>query len=615
MMKKILYMILLCVLVFTFTACNAKPPVTDENGEGDSAEGGSTDKNDASNTDGTDNNDSSGDGSADGGDNSTDDNEKENTDDNDNDHTCFPDYYDWLNDICYDDTELILQLTKCDNANQLSSGCERYLEGNTNDDEDIDRYVDERNSNAERSTHLKINYTYVDNTYANYGATKNIKRIVTETNNKNQDTPDIYCNFVTDIVCASLFGSLAHIKSLTYGAEQDMLGINYFDETAPGYMTELMTSLSLSLDKLYVIASDYFIDIIRSVYIVPVNVSVFNEIAANDSKLPDYTNDGIKDINDLFEEVKDGGWTYDRVADYAAAAYKPSVPDGTDTDSAVGRLGFALAKNELSAAGMIYSSGIKIIDKHFDNVELKYDYSYLRENPELAGLAGKLSTLMSMDGIKCITRNDASAVGVTGASSELAAIRKQFASGNVLFGGITLLGSLEHPEYQQMNKTGGGGFAILPVPVYNSAVSPIDPQIHDTARVGAIAGCTAKFAQCTAFIQYQATASIDIFNEYSDKFFTYEASGALDGNLEAVQFIRENLTDSFDKVFEDATYYFYPRSLGTPANRWYALICNAEYAMSDIEFGDNYASLVNDKRLGLLELIHDAESGQIHFPQ
>ena len=51
----------------------------------------------------------------------------------------------WWDDISYDETNLIFQMTHCSNQDELSSGCERYLAGESDDNGEIDKLVDMRN--------------------------------------------------------------------------------------------------------------------------------------------------------------------------------------------------------------------------------------------------------------------------------------------------------------------------------------------------------------------------------------------------------------------------------------------------------------------------------------
>ncbi len=578
----LLLVLIMCFSTFALTACSKDE--TPDSGNTDDTNNGNDDTNNPSEDDGEDD--------------TTNPSGPPTFGDGEHDDTA------WWEEITYDDTELLFQMTLCDNNQELPSGCERYLAGASANNEDIDKLVDERNDLAESLTFVTVKYSYVDNVSTTYGFTQNIERIYNEVSNKNQTTPDMYCNFMTDMLCTSLLGSFANVRSRVRGSEQDQYGVNYFDLDDPGYMSDLMSSLTLSTDKIYVIASDYFLDLIRAFFVVPVNVIRYNEIAAKDQNLEDYTMDGVKDINDFFEEVKQGKWTYARVAEYAAAAYKPG--DGNTGDEAINdQLGFVLAHNGLPAAGMVYTSSVVVIHKEWQKDEGKFNYWFPDENPDLVDLANALSALFKKTGVKCVTAADASTVGET---TPLLGVRKQFTTNKILFGGVILVGSLEYPEYQKMKEGNSGGFGVVPVPVYvyDEEKAPDEQyltQIHVVGRAGGIAVSTRKFAQCTAFLHYQSAHSTEILNQYYDYNLTYDTAGGLDGNIEMLEYIRDNVRTSFDKLFEDAIGFFYKTvNENSDQNRWHTLICNSYYEMDNM--GDVYESLIGNKKQSLVDLIN-----------
>ena len=457
----------------------------------------------------------------------------------------------WWNDITYNNTQLIFQMTDNSQMEELESGCRRYLSGEKPGNQDIDRYVAERNENAYQNTNVTVKYNYYPDDSANtHGFAKNITLITEECMNRTDASADMYCNFMTDLLVCSLKGSFANLYSRLHG-EGDYTGKNYFNLSNPGYMGELMGSLSLSTDKVYVVASDYFLDLIRAFFVVPVSVNLYNSIA-NDM-IEDFSGDGVKDVNDFFYEVKNGDWTYARLLQYAAKVYKASG------DAAAGEqigdvLGFALGKNGLPAAGLIYTSDAVIINKEWKNETQTYEYSYPAENETLYKVVDAIGNLVQGTGVMYVTNADA---GKVGENTPLKGIRNRFTSNNLLFGGIILVGSLEYSVYQNMKEGDNGGFGVVPVPVYekmegDKVATQYKTQIHVVGRAGAIAKKTTKFVQCSAFLQYQSSNSTHILNEYYDFNLTYDIADGLDGNVDMLKYIRSNVRTSFDKLFEDA---------------------------------------------------------------
>ena len=460
------------------------------------------------------------------------------------------------------------------------------------------------------------------------------------TNTKDDSTPDMFCNFMTDMLCASLKGAFANLYSRSRGTRYidiDAKGEIDFDDDyfESGYMDDLMASLTLSLDKIYVVASDYFIDLIRAFFIVPVNRYLFDSIAG--ATIADLNGDGKKDINDLFVEVRNGDWTYDRVITYADKIYRD---DNTNSTQDLGdRLGFAVdGTSGLSAAGLLYTTSVRIIEKEWNqslnNGFGDYEYAYPEENEGLYALSDALTNLFSQTGIIAVKAKENSMYG----NSALNQIRNRFASDKILFGGVCLLGSLSYDEYQDMKGT-GKGFGIVPVPLYHQYKTSLTAedayagctlqngivvdaegtpvkdeyltQIHVVGRAGAIAQCTEKFTQCTAFLQYQSTHSSQILDDFYEYELMYSISDtSIAGNMDILRYIRSNVRTSFDKLFEDAVGFFYSSISETSVQaRWHAILLgNEAYGSADTPFRrtnmrEIYQSLRDQKQIYLTQLV------------
>lgn len=511
----------------------------------------------------------------------------------------------WWENIKYDDTTLLFKMTNCDNTKELSSGCEQYLAGKfdaSNQEDPINDLITQRNSDAYEYTRVTVNYDYYPNEQSLYGFSRARNAIFDEIMSNSSATPDMYCNWMTDLLICSLKGCFANLYSRNYGAG-DYQGNNHFNLKNDGYMADLMGSLTLSTQKIYVIASDYFIDLIRAFFVIPVNVTLFNSIAQ--AMYPDVTN---PTIDTFFEEVKpcdctnydsstkchhktdanvvdgtytacpDGGWTYDRLMQFSEKIYQAS---GTDNKESINdRLGFALGANGLPAAGLIYTSSVTIINKEWDAAANKYNYSYPTTNEDLYALVGKISDMMNTPGIYFATAADANSLNYEGEKSALLGIRNQFISNKMLFGGIVLVGSLEYPEYQNMKTPERGGFGVVPVPVYKAGDDYLT-QIHVVGRAGAIRYNTSKFVQCSAFLHYQSSNSQEIKDDYYEYTLVHGAAGgpnSVEGNVEMLQYIRQNVRTSFDKLFEDAIGFLYEDVIPDSANnRFHTLLSDNGY--------------------------------------
>ena len=564
-----------------------------------------------------------------------------------------------VNDIYpWKTTNLIYQLTDNSNSQELPSTCRRYLAGDLDGFEDdastIDDWVSDRNDEALEHANVTVSYEYLPDTDS-YGWGKNITLISEEVQAKEAGRPDIYCNFVYDMVAASLLGSFANLKSSTmYKDGHELAGIehNYFTfvnpdddtevdeygeylDTGKGYMYEYMRSLTLSKWKMYCLSSDYFTDMVRAFLIVPVNIGLLETLEAdmeneglyNSNRYETIGEDGKEETNytieDFYQLVTDMEWNYNTLAAFSAAiTIEGEGDDGTDLRDTVG---FALGSaSGLPASGMLYTTSITIIDREYDVAKGDYTYSYpyayqvsgdqfaMSEegtHDELITFCENLSNLFKQPGIIAVDNTQTQGYG----SDALLAIRSRFASDKVLFGGVICLGSLEYDVYKEMNGEGRTGYGIVPVPLYranyvdengDTKVDKYLTQIHNIGRIGAISYTTEKFSQCTAYLNYQSTHSTDILNEYYDYKLQYDVVGQeVKGNVEMLKYIRENVRSAFDKAFEDALGRFYSTTDDQAmAEQWHTMIKNSQFKINGADMTQYYDSLTPKKAWRLYNL-------------
>ena len=520
-------------------------------------------------------------------------------------------------------TKLIYQMTNNSNSEELGSTCQRYLAGDTTGVEDpdtVDTLVKARNAAAASTTKVEIEYSFLPDTQQ-YSWGQNVNTIHQAVLNNAANAPDIYCNFVYDMVAASLKGSFANLLSTTMH-DNDGSGLagsehNYFafeddftmvdNEEGEGYMLEYMRSLSLSKFKLYCLSSDYFTDMVRAFLVVPVNIKMINDITVSaeegqynsdraDALTGDPTPDGKYTIEDFYQLVWDKDWTYQTLMDFSAIySNEGGYAEGQDIGD---RLVFALPVGSgLSVSGMLYTTSITIIDRKYDNDKQDYTYSYPNTktddggdtyrvsgpHDELNEFCDAITNLIRTDGVLAVDDAQAALAGVTGNGAPLKAIRQQFAANKILFGGVICLGSLEYDEYKEMNGNNKAGYGIVPVPLYRGeyekdgqmVTDKYQTQIHNIGRVGAISKTTDKFSQCTAYLNYQSLNSTEILNEYYNFKLQYNVVGTkVTGNVEMLQYIRANVRSSFDKAYEDAIGIFYSTQTAEESRQqqWHTLI-------------------------------------------
>lgn len=460
--------------------------------------------------------------------------------------------YPWADD---DPVQLIFQMTHHSAKQSLDSMCQRYLAGeDSNAVQEIDNMVADRNAMASVETNVNVIYQYYDDT-EQFGWGKTMDTMVREVNSGSTTIPDMYCNFQYDLNGAALKGAFANLKSTKYNYQ----GANYFefledgwyqrydaDEYSVGYMYEYMKSMTLNEDKMYILASDYFIDIVRAFFVVPVHIGILERTGAQITT--DLDGDGKFTIEDFYKEVKGMKWTYNKLIEYSAAVYDDTNNDGAKNLGDT--LGFAVT-NGICPAGMVYATNINIIEWSDEDGH----YAYPDESPQLYTLFDEIRNLIKQTGVVFDLEE------VDGVTAPLR-IRKEFCENKILFGSVILLGALEYTSYQTLKDA--EGFGVVPIPLYYEVEEGSNDTyltaIHNAGRPGAISSATRKFAECTAFLNYQSefrgsdddVDSNDVLTQYYNFKLQYDVADGNAGTVDMLRYIRSNVRSAFDKTFEDS---------------------------------------------------------------
>ena len=534
--------------------------------------------------------------------------------------------------------DLIFQMTDNSNYDELSSGCKRFLSGESDDTGFVVQNAKDRNTDAYNYANVDVTYLYYPNS-SGYGWGSTINFIyMTATSDTEKGRPDIFTNFVYDMVSASLIRSFKNLYNGTYASENVRVGnrLNYFSfakdgkydasytDTGKGYMIDYMRSLTLSEDKMYLVASDYFTDIIRSEYVIPVNVAILESGAIPASSNPadynyDYNRNGIYDFEDLRSLINAGRWSYDSVKAFSNMVYIEGPFDNILDVNASGRYGFALGSGGMGASALLYSSSLKIIDRTVetfpsldpDNPGLiqAYNYYYPETPVQLVEITNSISELFTSPGVAAIEIGVNSTESI---SSEMV-VRNAFARGQVLFGGIVPLGQLEDSKYRDMATNGGKGFGIAPIPLYRTGyqdeygvthAQEYITQVHNTAKVGAIAVKSTRFAQCSAFLDYSSLNSEEVLRAYYDLVLMSDNAYTPDGNIEIADLVRSSLGSAFDKTFEDAIarHAFGSGDSTLNSYKWHNVIYENRFVLEPGAMREFYDSLVDMKNMYLEQI-------------
>jgi predicted small lipoprotein YifL len=497
-------------------------------------------------------------------------------------------------------TDLLYELSEDSNNRELSCFNARYLAGTAGSSgvgysELIDTKVATRNAAALAKTKVNIEYIYLPDA-AGYGWNANTDRIYTLVTSGATDIPDIFCNHAYDMYNTSMKGSFANLLSESYGTGENYFAFknaNYDAATDDlGYFYDYMVASTLSVKKIYCYASDYTTDFLRAMFVTPINLTLLGTISVADST-GDKDGDNDFDVYDFYEMIWDNEWTHETMTKFNAAIY---ADDGDGVADLEDTLGIAINYNNgLPSSGLVYTSSITFVDRTWNETKGDYDYVYPKENAEFDKLATSLTEMLHKTGALVVSTNDEKAI--TGQSKALLGVRQQFSQDKMLFGGVIMVGSLEDAIYQDMEN----GFGIAPLPLYEYVGKSYQTIIHNVAQIVAISVNTAKFAQCTAFLDYMAQNSSEILEDYYYQ-LQYNAAGGATYNVEMLDFLRDHIRDCFDKTIDDAlSRYFRTENQEVTTWTFAGFMSNAQYNVTNCR--EKYAAIIDQKNNNLQRLV------------
>ena len=445
----------------------------------------------------------------------------------------------------------------------------------------IEQMVYQRNKNADELLGTSIEYTYWDLKWAKQAA-----KIIEVVQGNAVDAPDLFVNGMYDL----------QKTLLTLGAFRDILTVrgSFFDFDAEGWMKEWMEGMSFTGDRAYVLGGDYFIDLLRTISVLPFNVTMMDENAAilAPALLGETLSAGENLSTRFFDLVEEGGWTWELLGKLCEAIWQDT--DGNEQDSIGDRLGILADMRISMTAGIYcYSNGEKLFidDVVSDPNDRNYNKNWIYY-PETMGALGDIFDAVSS--VYLGSGSLATDAPVDGASPEnpgLAYHWIKFGQGETLFAGACVLGALEDDAFQQMVDL----FSVVPLPKvttdqkYNSV-------IHDTGDAGAINVNTAplKAKVISAYLQYAVEHSKNIRTEFMQTVTKYKTAVYNQGTDRMLDLIYDNVVGGRDKMIENV--------VGGNI-KWHEEMKNSGYTYTSSDFIAIYEANYRSKQNRLNEIL------------
>ena len=340
----------------------------------------------------------------------------------------------------------------------------------------IERMVYERNKAAADLLGIKTNFVFWDFEFG-----QQQPQIETVVQGGAADAPDLFVNMLNDVSHAMLNGVFKDVWSIPN---------SFFDFKAEGWLDAWMHNLSFTGDRAYILGSDYFIDVFRSMSVLAFNMSLMDE---NAEKLaPAIVPDGETLGQDeelttyFFDLVDEGRWTWDVLGKICAAIWVDT--DGDGTDSIRDQLGILTdTYGGDAAAAFVYTCGLPVTVEYKIEDETDEKYAEYHDKNWIKYADDPTVLNLIFDAVKGVFDGKGSFTtakdrpGNTPENPGLAYHYTKFAAGEVLFIGSILLAALESESIQQMNDV----FSVVPNPKVNSTDS-YNTIIYNSGDVGAI---------------------------------------------------------------------------------------------------------------------------------
>ena len=420
-------------------------------------------------------------------------------------------------DVNFDGTEIILQLNNWEPTSVINAGASnsvKYIKGPDDYTTDaVQNAVFDRNNRVISKLGLDVKYN--EDTYSSAGGLTAIESFVLS---DLEDSPDVMQVPAYSMVRAA-------IKGLLYNALTDEEE-NYFDITDEnGWYTDIMFENTLDESKVFMLAGDYFIDLLRCAYSVFVNIDMYEDL---------FTSEG--GVETLYQMVADGDWTYDELMNHADAAYVDRAPIGTvdEGDS------FGIAAGAWWYYRTFFStSGLDIFEETEDG-----KIAYVQDISEIHTFVDKLVEMLSRDAFlnpHAYANNDQGPFEVTAL----------FTSGGTLFALDQFVLNLEGTNIRSMEQKVG----VVPFPKYN-----VDEEygalVSDNGNMGGILYNSDKFTESSALLQLMCEESNkgkgSVIYEYYDVTLKYKYSADA-GQIQMLEIIRDGLcmpkSFTFDNYF------------------------------------------------------------------
>ncbi len=254
--------------------------------------------------------------------------------------------------------------------------------------------------------------------------------------------------------------SLAELSA--EGLFHNIYNASWFDLDRNYWYKDYMEDLMIVRGGMYILAGDYFMDILASCHVLYYNKDIIK--------------DAYGDGDTIYKYVFDGTWTIDKMIETIKDTYRDLDGDTKMTESDL--YGFACIGTWGSAVPVLIGTGIEFVRRDGDSISFSFN------NERSTRILEKMNELFYHEGVTTSIADWSSA-----------GLRKLFGSGNTVFVGYNRLGDLANMRDIDFP------IGIVPYPKLDTDQKEYVTATHDTTEVGAIPNTTPDLDFVTTCIE------------------------------------------------------------------------------------------------------------------
>ncbi len=402
--------------------------------------------------------------------------------------------------------------------------------------DEVQKKVIQRNNSVAQMLNLDVKYTKSNLAYNE--VLDDIDRYV---RGAAADAPDIYNNDMYGLSRAMVNGYLWNVKNPGNDVNGNPVK-NYFEFTYVGWNYEFMKGCTFDQEKMYILAGDYFLDMIRMAWVIYVNVDMFNASA----EALDY-----EDINEFYEYVENGYWDFTYMTDFANLIWRDNGKKDLVADPADESVGLAI--NHVSDWIFLSSTGVtqlyqdeNYVPRVLDSIDVYEQMANKFRLIQSGGTPNGYDPVYTGNGIYY--------------EREVLSSTEYFFNGNFLMA-VSVLGELESAAMRGIVFNKG----LVPMPKWDERFQEnYHTMVHDQTELGAILNNATSFGRASAFMQAVNEESKDVIHEYYEKGLKFKYNDDK-GIRSMIDLVYNTIDSPFGMQLEFVLDVVIEKSLGTAA--------------------------------------------------